>query len=206
MWLCRAIPANARAVKYRQTRSSEARGRDWRSNVRWKCSKAAFAGAALLALAGCTVEPLNSSSAGLSANVSDSTRAVLERTSVSPVSTRVAQQVRNGLLFAMNGGTKKPGGRYRVDLSVVSTVSNLSVQVSSLAPTSAQVKVAARYNVVEIATGKSVASGQHTTIAGFDKTPQSFANERAERDAQNRAAREAAQRIHLSVASAIAGP
>ncbi|MEM9732450.1 MAG: LPS assembly lipoprotein LptE [Pseudomonadota bacterium] len=193
-------------MRHQQTGSNQATGRDWQSRICREYAKTAFAGLALLALVGCTVEPLNSSTAALSANVSDSTRVVLERTSVSPVSTRVAQQVRNALLFAMNGGTQKPGGRYRVDLSVVSTVSNLSVQVSSLAPTSAQVKVAARYNVVEIATAKSVASGQHTAIAGFDKTPQSFANERAERDAQNRAAREAAQRIHLSVASAVAGP
>lgn len=175
----------------------------WSSKFRCAGTLLAFA-----LVAGCTVEPLNSTSASVAGagNVSDTTRAVLERTSVSPVSTRVAQQVRNTLLFSMNGGTQKPGGRYRVDLNVVSTVSDLSVQTSSLAPTSAQVKVAAKYNIVEIATSKSIGSGTHTTIAGFDKTPQSFANERAERDAQNRAAREAAQRIRLSVANAIAGP
>lgn len=169
-------------------------------------SKSALLALSLLGLAACTVEPLNSSGSSTVSNagVSSSVATVLASTDVSPVTTRTAQQVRNALLFAMNGGELQAGGNYRVDLFVTSTTTNLSVQTSSLSPTSAQVKVEVRFNVIDLRTGQPVKGSIRRAFASFNRTPQSFANERAERDAQNNAAKEVAQQIRLAVAQIIA--
>ena len=156
-------------------------------------------------LSACTVEPLASSgpSGKLRNGVSSSTAEILSRTDVKPVDTRVAQQVRNNLLFSMNGGKLQPGGRYSVKLTVKATSRSLSVESSSLAPTSAQVAVLVQYELVEAATGKLIKAGTRRALASYDRTPQSFANERALRDAQNRAAKEVAQQVRLAVAQNI---
>ena len=154
-------------------------------------------GLALATVTACTVEPLNSS---VSSNALQApTDSILASTKVSPVYTRVAQQVRNQLLFAMNGGKLQEGGRYRVDLTVTPSAYNLSVETNSLAPTSAQVAIFASYNLVDTTNGKSVARGSRKSIASYDRTPQSFANERAQRDAENRAAADMAQKLRLAI-------
>ena len=169
---------------------------------------AALAGlAAVLALSGCTVEPLNASrpdSQLVKGSYDSSTAQVLASTEVDPVNERVAQQVRNRLLFAMNGGELQPGGKYRVALSIEETTQTLSVETSGLAPTSAQVRVLAQYALIEKQSGTVVARGERRALAAYDRTPQSFANQRAQRDAQNRAAHEVAEQLRLAIAQNIA--
>ena len=162
--------------------------------------------AAVLLLAACTVKPLNSTSsnASLEAGTSAEISAIMKSIEVSPVSTRVAQQVRNQLLFDMNGGSLQPGGKYRVNLDVTSSSRSLAVETDSLSPTSSQVGVTVNYLLIESETRKTVASGKRVAVASFDKTPQQFANERAERDAQNRAAKDVARQVHLAIAQALA--
>jgi len=57
-----------------------------------------------------------------------------------------------------------------------------------------------RYTLVDAATGKTVATGNQQATASFDRPRQEFAVLRAERDAENRAARELAEFIRLSLA------
>ena len=158
-------------------------------------------------ISACTVEPLNSSTpdSQISSNVEASTiKSILASTSVKPVTTRVGQQVRNQLLFAMNGGKLKPGGQYSVKLSIKSSSYNLSIDSSSNAPTSAQVAISSTYQLISSVSGKTVASGKRRALSSYDRTSQSFANERAERDAQNRAAKELAQQLRLAIAQSLA--
>ncbi len=160
-----------------------------------------------LSLSACTVEPLYGSrpdSQLVKGNYDSSTAQILASTDVDPVNDRTSQQVRNRLLFAMNGGELQPGGKYRISLSVSETTQTLSVQTSSLAPTSAQVRVLAKYSLIEKSSGSVVASGERRALAAYDRTPQSFANQRAQRDAQNRAAREVAEQLRLAIAQKIA--
>lgn len=56
------------------------------------------------------------------------------------------------------------------------------------------------YVITDIRTGKSVARGQRSVTASYDRPRQEFANVRAERDAQNRAARELAELLRLAIA------
>lgn len=158
-------------------------------------------------LAACTVEPLATSSSDSTLSnglAGQTTSQILSGVSVAPVKTRVAQQVRNRLLFAMNGGKLKPGGQYEVVLSVSERSQTLAVEGDSLTATAARVIVLVSYDLVDVNTKKVVAAGRRQSVASFDRTPQSFANQRAEREAQDRAAREVAQQLRLAVAQDIA--
>jgi LPS-assembly lipoprotein len=156
-----------------------------------------------VSVAGCTVEPLNaarSDSQVASGTVSNSTRSILQQTEVDAVTTRDAQQVRNQLLFAMNGGTLEPGGRYRVKLSVDSKVVRVAIEQSSLSPTASQVIMKTNYALVDKVQNKTVAQGERQVVTPFNNTPQSFATQRAQREAVNRAAAQMAQQLRLAIA------
>ena len=159
----------------------------------------------LMFLASCTVEPLNSTSTNrLSADGSSSSvRAVMKSITVAPVDERVAQQVRNSLLFELNGGQLEPGSQYQVKLKVTPASRSLAIESDSLLPTSTQVIVTVNYDLLDTSTRKSFSAGTRRAVASFDKTPQKFANERAERDAQNRAAKDVARQIRLAIGQAL---
>ncbi len=161
----------------------------------------------LFALSACTVEPLNSSRPDSRISLGAGTqtnKAVLASMTVDPVKTRVAQQVRNKLLFELSGGQTQPGGRYSVKLNVAVSERSLAVESDSLSPTAAQVAVTVDYVLTDKTNGRPIAGGKRRSVASFDKTPQSFANERAERDAQNRAAKDVARQLRLAIAQAVA--
>ncbi len=160
-------------------------------------------------LAGCTVEPLNATRASGVSNVDSSTRQVLAQTQVDPVTTRVAQQVRNQLLFSMNGGQLQPGGRYRVKLAIEEENLSQFVETGSRTTTAAQVILRGRYALIDTQSPNSgeqtIDQGLRQSVSSYDRTSQSFANKRARRDAENRAAKQLARQIELAIAQKIAG-
>lgn len=156
-----------------------------------------------VAVAGCTVEPLNSSRSNTqvsSDTLNTSTRTILQQTEVDAVTTRHAQQVRNQLLFAMNGGTLQPNGRYRVKLNVKHSIGRIAVEANSRAPTASQVIMKTNYALIDKVSSKTVAQGVRQVVAPFNNSPQSFATQRAEREAVNRAAAQMAQQLRLAIA------
>ena len=172
-----------------------------------RACRSVLAGILLAGIAGCTVEPLNRSLARqeVTASGSSTSHALLASAVVDPVSTRAGQQVRNKLLFALNGGNPASGGNYRIKLKVVTNEVTLLIAPASFAPTAAQAVMNVRYELIDTRTGKKVTVGNRRTFASFDKTTQSFANERAYRDAENRAAAEIAQQIRLALVQAVSG-
>lgn len=159
---------------------------------------------ALTSLQGCTVEPLNASTTLSAGSEATSVKSVLASTEVASVTTREAQQVRNALLFAMNGGELQPGGKYKVKLTVTSNTELLSAQRLTRASTVGQVQIKADYLLTEKSGNAFVASGSRTALTSFDRKPQAFANQRAERDAVNRAAKDVAQQIRLALGQIVA--
>lgn len=162
----------------------------------------------LAALHGCTVEPLNAAKPDnvlASDSASATVSIILAAIEVAAVNERVAQQVRNELVFGLNGGQVRSGGRYKVNLTVTHSTSRLSVESSAATATSAQVRITARYLLTDKTSGKVVANDKRLALASYDRTPQSFANQRAERDAQNRAAKDVARQIRLALGQTIAG-
>ncbi|MFC6488586.1 LPS assembly lipoprotein LptE [Nitratireductor sp. GCM10026969] len=153
----------------------------------------------LFSAAGCTVRPMLASQPGLAGEE----KAALSAISVDPVSTRHAQEVRNHLIFLLNGGTGQPENpRYRLGLTVTTAALDAAQiqQGSESEPSAGIVTVTAQYRLIDSQTGNVVAGGQEQASASFDRPLQEFAVMRAERDAEDRAAREAAEFIRLAVA------
>jgi LPS-assembly lipoprotein len=67
-------------------------------------------------------------------------------------------------------------------------------------PSAGTVTLIAEYVVSDAATARPIASGRRQITANYDIPRQEFANVRAERDAENRAARELAELLKLAVA------
>jgi len=67
--------------------------------------------------------------------------------------------------------------------------------------TAGTVTVTARYDLVDLKTNETIASGSRDASASYDRTGQVLANNRATRDAENRAAKEAAEALRLAIAS-----
>ncbi len=155
------------------------------------------AGAMALALAGCTVQPLyGTAPTGLTVT------AALDQITIAPVDTRVAQEIRNKLLFELGGG-RNSAPLYRMNLRVSSSESALGVTPVESAPTYS-ITVAATYEITSLTTGEIVLRGTSRGIASFDRTSQIYANTRAKIDAENRAATDAATDIRIRLAAAAA--
>lgn len=156
-------------------------------------------GAAILAAAavfgGCTVRPLYGTA---ERGEADGLAAI----SVMPVSTREALEVRNHLIFLFTNGKGLPADpELLMKLDVVSRTANAaSVQVAiDNEPSAGTVTLSATYTLSDVASETILSSGERSIIAAFDLPQQRYAAERAERDAENRAARELAELLRLAV-------
>ena len=155
----------------------------------------------LALVSACTVRPLYSNaplSTGSSAN------AELASIAIKPVKTRYAQQVRNNLIFGFGRGAGEPASPlYSLDLSVTEAVeSSALVQVGTDEdePTAGSVTLTANYTLTDAKTGAVITVGKRSITSSFDRPRQEFASYRAQIDAENRAARELAEALQLSIA------
>lgn len=172
--------------------------------VRLALTAALIAG--LSAVSACQVRPLYSS-AETTAGVPGGVRAELSSIAIKPVRTRYAQEVRNHLIFLLNGGKGQPAApAYAMNLVVVPQ-SESSVLVASgddNEPTAGTMTLIATYTVTDFGKGKVVAAGTRRVTSAYDIPKQEFAALRAVRDAENRAARELAQVLQLAIAQEMA--
>ncbi|HEY4193491.1 MAG TPA: LPS assembly lipoprotein LptE [Mesorhizobium sp.] len=155
----------------------------------------------------CTVRPLYSN-APLSAGSQVGAAAELASIAVKPVTTRYAQQVRNNLIFAFTGGAGEPASpAYSLNLGVTELVQSaalIQVTTNEDTPTAGTVTLKAAYTLTDAKTGKTVSSGRRSITSSFDRPLQEFASYRAQRDAEDRAARELSDLLHIAVAQDLA--
>jgi LPS-assembly lipoprotein len=175
-----------------------------------RLSLAAFSllSAGLVAISGCTVQPLYSERAAANPTVTGSIGSELAAISIKPVVNRVGQEVRNDLLFLFYGGKAAPAApRYTLTLSVSAySEASATIQVNTVnEPTAAIETVRASYRLVD-STGKVVSTGNRQFSASYDVPRQEFAAFRAQRDAENRAARELAELLRLVIAQDLSRP
>lgn len=162
--------------------------------------------AALAGVAGCTVQPLygDTTSAIGTQGPAGTASARLASVEVKPATDRVGQEVRNHLVFLLGGGGGQPANpAYVLDLDTRATRSRaatIETRSTLLEPTSGLVTVRGKYRLTEAGTGRLISAGLRSTQASFDIPVQEYAALRAERDAQNRAARELAELLRLVVA------
>lgn len=155
------------------------------------------AAVASAALAACTVQPLYAPTAA-----GTSVIAALADVYIEPVDARVGQEVRNKLIFNLNGGSGQPeNAHYRMKLTVSSAESALGVTPIETAP-AYQITVAATYEIRSVADDKIVLRSTSRQSASYDRVNQVYANTRAKLDAENRAAALVADDIRIRLAAA----
>ena len=166
----------------------------------------AFAAALVAAAASassCTVRPLYADAGLETGSLAGNPAGLSHSVTVKPVETRVGLEVRNHLIFLLYGGRGQPvTADYSVDVGVTTSSTRVAVvQVTrDSEPTSAIVTAASLYKIVDNKTGKPVAAGKRAVSASYDIPRQEFAALRAERDAENRAARELAEILRHTIA------
>ena len=116
---------------------------------------------------------------------------------------RVAVALRNSLQYGLNGAAGANAPTYTLKVIVAVTALSVVVDITSGRPDAQVSSIIANYQLVEIATGKTVLSD--TTFAHVDYdipgAAQRFAKQRAQRDAEDRATEVVSDTIRNRLAS-----
>lgn len=162
----------------------------------------ALAGAALT-LQACQVQPLYYQNTSTLAPQS-STREMLASVAINPVGDRVALELRNELIFMFSGGAGEPANpEYTMQLQVKTQASRALRDGLLNGIVSRRILATAVYTISLTATGEEIYKGTRKVTTFYDQNTQEFANNRAMRDAENRAAQELAEIIRADTASVL---
>ena len=116
---------------------------------------------------------------------------------------RVAVAIQNALKFDLNNGAKPVTPTHRLEVAVTPTDITVSIDPVTGRPQEEIGGVTATYRLVEIATAKIVLSDSTFSNVGYDipGSQQRFAKQRAQRDAEDRTVKVAAESIRNRLAS-----
>ena len=116
---------------------------------------------------------------------------------------RVGVEIRNALAFKLYGSATGMPPTHRLDIRFTTSRSSLIVSATTGLPTSENLGIDAQYNLIEVATGRSVMTGSTFSRVSYDMpgSYQRFSRTRAVRDAEDRAANEIAENITTRLAS-----
>jgi LPS-assembly lipoprotein len=116
---------------------------------------------------------------------------------------RIGVEIRNALAFKLYGNATGMPPTHRLVLRFNTTRSSLMTDPLTALPTSENYGIDAQYNLIEIASNKSVMTGSTFSRVSYDMpgSYQRFARSRAFRDAEDRAAQEIAENIQTRLAS-----
>jgi LPS-assembly lipoprotein len=157
-------------------------------------------GFAALALGGC-IRPLYGSAAVGGAQVQDSLAAI----EVGPIKDRIGHYLRNELVFDLDGSGNAPARRYKLEITVTEGLDITVTDYSTGRADSATLVAYANYVLTERDSGKVIFSGTAVARASYDRSVQRFANLRAARNAQERAAKQLSGLIRNRLAAGFAG-
>ena len=116
---------------------------------------------------------------------------------------RIAVDVRNRLLFDLNGGSTPTLPAYRLNIRITSSRVTVITDLTSARPELENFGLTATYNLVDTKTGKVVVNDQTFSRVTYDipGLEQRFARARGLRDAENRAGQVVAEAIKNRLAS-----
>ena len=116
---------------------------------------------------------------------------------------RIGVEIRNALAFKLYGNATGMPPTHRLVLRFNTTRSSLMTDPTTALPTSENYGIDAQYNLIEIASNKSVMTGTTFSRVTYDipGSIQRFARSRAFRDAEDRACQEIAERIQTRLAA-----
>ena len=158
---------------------------------------AAFALATLLALGGCTVRPLYATTPGGEAGPQSDLPAI----DVQTPSTRVEQVFRNNLLFGLTGGADAPDARFGLVYRLTLHEQEVAVERGTGTPNLYQLTGGVSFLLKDVASGESLFGASVTSLDTYTRSSQNFANIRAQRDAEDRLAKQLAQLTQARLAA-----
>jgi LPS-assembly lipoprotein len=116
---------------------------------------------------------------------------------------RLGVEIRNALAFKLYGTATGTTPTHRLVIRFTTSRTSLIIDPLTALPSNEDVGIDAQFNLIEIATNKSVMSGTTFSRVSYDipGSYQRFARARAYRDAEDRASQEIAERIQTRLAS-----
>ncbi|MBV9556427.1 MAG: hypothetical protein JO254_05070 [Pseudolabrys sp.] len=116
---------------------------------------------------------------------------------------RIGVELRNDLIFNLTGGSGSTASTHRLVITLSSSQQQIIVDIASGRPDVQNYMLSASYNLIDLATGKSVITDTSSSSVSYNLPGQQqrFAGERGLRDAENRAAQVIAENIRNRLAS-----
>lgn len=116
---------------------------------------------------------------------------------------RLGVEIRNALAFKLYGNATGTSPTHRLVIRIQTTRSTLMTDANTGLPTSENYGINAQFNLIDVATNKSVMTGTTASRVSYDVpgTFQRFARARAFHDAEDRASQEIAENIQTRLAS-----
>jgi LPS-assembly lipoprotein len=116
---------------------------------------------------------------------------------------RLGVEIRNALAFKMYGTATGMAPLYKLVIRLTTSRTSLMVDLSTGLPSTENYGIDSQYNLIEVATNKSVMTGTTFSRVSYDipGSYQRFARARAFRDAEDRACQEIADNIQTRLAS-----
>lgn len=149
----------------------------------------------LMVLSGCGWKPLYGTTAS-GAALQDIMRTV----EITTIPGRVGQQIRNELIFDTTGGGTQSVPEYRLDIAIRESVLNTLVANTGDAQ-SQTYQLYSQFKLIRLSDNQVVLKGNSNARASYDKIDSVFADIRARRDAENRAAKTIADAVRVRMAA-----
>lgn len=134
-----------------------------------------------------------------------SVKSSLTAIEVGPIGERIGHYLRNELVFDLDGSGAETRKRFQLDVTATENVGVTVTDYSTGAADSATLVITAKYKLIEHGRDKPLTEGEVVARATYDRTTQRFANVRAARDAQIRAAKQLSELIRNRLAAGFAG-
>ncbi|WP_321344041.1 LPS assembly lipoprotein LptE [Breoghania sp.] len=147
-------------------------------------------------LTGCNVRPLYGS-LGPAAPAQEELAAI----EIAPADSRSGQVLRNELIYAFQRGGEAATVRYRLKFITNLTKSSVAVEELSDVPAAYLVQMTASFSLSDSETGRTLMTGTSFANASYDFSNQRFANQRAAKEAEDRAAKVVADDIQIRIAA-----
>ncbi|NJM33805.1 MAG: hypothetical protein HC850_02830 [Rhodomicrobium sp.] len=126
---------------------------------------------------------------------------VMRTVDISIVPGRVGQRVRNELIFkTTSGGEAADQTQYRLDIALRESILNTLVDQTG-DPKSQVYQIYTQFRLIRVSDNQVVLEGSSNARAAYDKVDSVFADIRAKRDAEDRAARTIAEAIRTRLAA-----
>ena len=176
------------------------------SSARFRIAARLVAVAALAGLTAGCFQPMYAEHAdgtpGLRDKLSGIELPPVDKPNASPEA-RIGVGIRNALAFKLYGTATGTAPTHKLVLKFQTSRSSMIVSQTTGLPTTENVGIDAQYNLVELATNKSVMTGTTFARTSYDipGSYQRFSRQRAFRDAEDRAAEQIAENIKTRLAA-----